>query len=597
MTVFLTLTTIGLGIAVCVLLYLLKERVASNDAGAPTTSMLNALPFPCFSVDREQRILAANDLWLRKVGLRQKHLTSNALTQAGLSIAYAQTPGFNTYEDQICEPVHFETDVAYPNSIPIRAEIIQAPLVLHDGTPTTLTCIRDLSAQHNTDRAISFMGRHDDLTQLPKRGEFERLFNEKIQRTYEASPSILAVFVLAIDRFKSINDQYGYEQGDRILKQVARSICDIGGPTGLVARLEGNRFALVRKMRSETDIEGFGKILSDAIALPMKIQNTSISVTCSVGTAYFPAQGTSARDVLVLADKALRSIPALERRARVVIYGRDFTENGVSFQRQRIENARENGEFYIVREPIVFATSKQVYAYECLLRWADTKKKITLLPSSFVPGAMEANLLNELGEDSIMMSLENYRDSGDSQNGIKLCLNVFEQQLSRVDFSDWLLDVVYHHNVNPVDIIVDVPESSLVNISDALEQNIVRMSEMGVQVFVDDFGLSKSSLEVLSRLPITGIKIDASLVEGIYNDDAKARTIKTLYSVAINALGENKIVIAEGVSNALDMDVITSVGIPFCQGRLFSPPDLQSAQSPRVDATVISLFQGDKNRT
>lgn len=383
--------------------------------------------------------------------------------------------------------------------------------------------------------------------------------------TGRSSNEKLAVIYLGVDRFKTINEQFGHATGDVLLKEIAKRICAITRSDDIVARVSGDEFAVVqRRTKNRVGVEALVKRLLKELSQPFSIDEKKIVIEVSAGVVMSPDKTTDPDELLRNADVALM-------RAKVDDFG------GYSFfdvaidSRQRaqrcletdLRNALDRQQFRLHFQPLLSTAKRRIVGFEALLRWQHPEHG--MVPAGeFIPLAEETGLIVPIGDWVMQKACQQALCWPED---VSIAVNV-----SAVQFrSRCLTDMVEKSlsGLDPSRLVIEVTES--IFMQDACSSlNILRaLREAGVQFALDDFGTGYSSLAYLQSFPFDKIKIDRSFVANATRDERSATLLATIVKMG-RALGMNTV--AEGVETEEQFDLVKSEGCEEVQGYLFAPP-------------------------
>jgi diguanylate cyclase (GGDEF)-like protein len=442
-----------------------------------------------------------------------------------------------------------------------------------DASETTLL----LLVHDETDRAtaiatIDRMAREDALTGLANRTRFLDLLDQALSQASRRGEG-LAVWALDLDDFKGINDAYGHGEGDEVLRELARRLRHLIRSADAAARFGGDEFVLVQtEVGDPLQVEAFGLRLRDALARPFKISERFLGITCGIGVALFPDDGTIAADLLRRADLALlaakRSGRGQLRRFQAELEALKVGRRAVE---ERLRRAIRHGELELAYQPIWQITPPpRIVAAEALARWTDDGVPVS--PAVFVPLAEESDLIHELGELIVQLSARQLQRWAKDGFILPLSVNLSPAQLRRAGFADRLGAVVEDTGAAQSLLHLEVTESLFLESAEALAQ-LTRLQETGFALAIDDFGTGYANLASLVRLRPRWLKIDRSFIASMSTDP---RSMAITRAVVDLARSLNIDAIAEGVETEEQLETLRGMGCPLAQGFLLgrpSPPD------------------------
>lgn len=428
----------------------------------------------------------------------------------------------------------------------------------------------ELTQRRKAEAKARFLAHYDPLTGLPNRALlFERLSLEVQHAERDGSP--IAVMALDMDRFKSVNDAFGHEAGDRVLEEVARRLRHVTRSSDTVARLGGDAFILVLPGLRQAE---------DAITIAQKILRTQgdavevagqrIDAGASLGIAIFPTDGTDADELLRNADIAMERAKETGRRA-FRIFDESMSrrlERRMTLERE-LRTALDKDEFELHYQPQVDPKTGRPLGVEALIRWVHPELG-RVMPGEFIPIAEETGLIESIGEwviETACRQIAGWIDEGIT--GLRAAVNLSVAQLRSENLVPHIERVLKETGVPPDSLELEVTEAMVVTDTETAKGRLTRLREMGVHLAIDDFGTGYSSLSYLTRFPVDALKIDRSFVCELEPGNNTEAVVK-----AILAVGESLAlrVVAEGVETEAQRDTLSALGSKQMQGYLFCRP-------------------------
>lgn len=405
---------------------------------------------------------------------------------------------------------------------------------------------------------------HDSLTEMNNRQFFWENLNKTIEIAVKNSDSV-TVMLFDLDRFKEVNDTYGHDAGDMLLRQISQRLISLGLPSETLYRLGGDEFAFLSSGMTESSAVSQAKKIGASINQPYTIYNAIINITTCVGIVISDTERRS--DYLYkFADLALYEAKN-EGAGKIKVFRQRMLEK---LQESRtlehdMAMALVNKEFVVYYQPIVDSFSREIYSYEALIRWMHPRKGL-LSPDSFIPVAEKTGMINEMGKSVLEMAC---REASSWAVPAKISVNVSPVQLSSKAFAGIVLSILQETGLAADRLELEVTESSLFTESDTPMNTLNTLRDMGVKISIDDFGTGYSSLSRLSTLAFDKIKIDKSFVHSIsFQEDA----ITIIKLIAGMAKSLNMKAVAEGVETQEQLESLQALGCDFAQGYLFGKP-------------------------
>jgi len=435
--------------------------------------------------------------------------------------------------------------------------------VLHyEGT------VEDITERRHNQARIEQQANYDALTGLANRS----LLNDRLQQAIYTAASYgarLAVVFVDLDRFKFVNDTLGHDVGDRLLQVMAERLTAAVAETDTVARLGGDEFVLLLHGHAGQDtVATVLERLLPTIAAPLRYGQSDLEVTCSIGVALYPDDGSDPATLLKHADSAMY---------RAKEQGRNnfqfFTEelNRAIKERFDLESqlrrALERGQFELHYQPRVDLTTQRIIGAEALIRWHVPGRGM-VSPATFIPVAEEIGLIGQISEWVLEAACAQNKRWLDAGLPCAVSVNISPQQFRGDALVPLIARVLYEARLDPGSLEIEITESTVMHAGERMVEMLHAIKKLGVHIAVDDFGTGYSSLSYLKRFPVDRLKIDRSFVQHITDaDDA-------VIVRAIIALGHNLglKVLAEGVETEAQLAFLRANDCDEMQGFYFSKP-------------------------
>lgn len=405
---------------------------------------------------------------------------------------------------------------------------------------------------------------HDSLTGMNNRLCFWENLNEAITLAQKNNVPV-AVMLFDLDRFKEVNDTYGHDAGDMLLRQIAHRLMSMSLTTDTLYRLGGDEFALLSSGLTESRAISRAQKISESINQPYTIYNTIINITSCVGIVISETERRS--DYLYkFADLALYEAKN-EGSGKIKVFRQRMLDK---LQESRtLEHdmalALTNKEFVVYYQPIVDSFTREIYSYEALIRWIHPQKGL-LSPDTFIPLAEKTGMINEMGKSVLEMAC---REAASWAVPAKISVNVSPVQLGSKSFASVVLAILKETGLTAERLELEVTESSLFTENNTPMNTLNKLRALGVKISIDDFGTGYSSLSRLSRLAFDKIKIDKSFVHSLSAQEDALNIIKLITGMAKSL---DMKAVAEGVETQEQLESLQALGCDFAQGYLFGKP-------------------------
>ncbi|WP_407362143.1 EAL domain-containing protein [Pseudomonas luteola] len=447
------------------------------------------------------------------------------------------------------------------------------------------------SIEQNTalrEEAISNLQRisqHDLLTGLSNRQAFHGQLEWTLSEADRQNLSV-AVLCLGLDDFKSINEQYGYQVGDRLLlKLVTRLRAGCPGVDGF-GRLGGDRFALIKLIKQPDEAAELAHAVMDALDSPFSVEQYQAHLSASIGITLYPEDGQTADQLMQRAEQTMALVKT-QGHSGYKFYVASVDQD-IRFRRGLAKDLREalrRQELYLVYQPQIDYASQRISGVEALLRWNHPIHGF-IPPDVFIPLAERTGSIVALGEwvlEQACSQLHTWYASG--YTSLRMAINLSAVQLQQENLPAFIQSLLLRHGIPPKRLELEVTETALMEDVDTAVQTLRRLREVGALIALDDFGTGYSSLAYLKRLPLDKIKIDKSFVQDLSDEKDDAPLVR-----AIIQLGKslNKELIAEGVETDLQEAYIVEQGCDEGQGYFYSRP----IPADQIPAFIEARIQG-----
>ena len=448
-------------------------------------------------------------------------------------------------------------------------ECVSMPQLIAGQNVGRVWSFRDVTDQVRTEERIRHNAHHDSLTQLPNRALFQDRLAQEVGRARRAG-SVTALLLLDLDRFKTINDTLGHAAGDKLLVKVAKRLKSRKREGDTIARLGGDEFVLiVSELRHKEDAAVVAEQFLDVLKPPIQIAEHDLHVSASIGIAIFPDDGDDTTSLMKSADMALYRAKELGRDNYQVF---EPKLNQRAMERLVLEKdlrrAINDREFVLHYQPQYDLKTGKMRGVEALVRWKQGAEVVS--PARFIPIAEECGLIVPLGrwvlkEAACQCAEFNRR----SREPLRICVNVSALQIQRPNFANEVAEVLQKAGLPPKQLVIELTESALMMNPEQGSYAMEQLQQMGVGIAMDDFGMGHSSLNLVSVLPISLIKIDRSFVTNCAKRKTDASILTAIVTMG-HALGLR--VLAEGVETEEQARILRAEGCDEVQGYLYGRP-------------------------
>jgi diguanylate cyclase (GGDEF)-like protein/PAS domain S-box-containing protein len=451
-----------------------------------------------------------------------------------------------------------------------------------------LAIMEDITERKRAEAAIVHLARHDVLTGLPNRAQFNEKLEEAGKRLKRGGAAI-TIMMLDLDRFKAVNDMFGHPAGDELLVEVGRRLKSTLRETDLLARLGGDEFAIIQE-GGDSQHEGAIALalrINNAIAEPFDLGGFEVNVGTSIGIAMAPEHGTEPEGLLKSADLALYAAKA-QGRSDYCIYQPGMLESATSQQsaESELRDAIAHEQFELHYQPVVDLKTRQICGVEALVRWRHPVRGL-IGPDQFIPLAESSGLIVPIGEWVLQRACN---DAARWPSHIKLAINISAVQFKRGNLFEVILCALVESGFDPERLELEITETSLLENQEAHLATIRQLKNLGITLALDDFGTGYSSVTYLTNFPFDKIKIDRTFTHAVLERRDYAAVVSSVLALA---KGLDKVTTVEGVETEEQFEYMRTAGVDFAQGYLFSRPVTLSeldftARYPSVKQNMVA---------
>jgi diguanylate cyclase len=425
----------------------------------------------------------------------------------------------------------------------------------------------------------------DPLTQLPNR----TAFNETLASQLRVSGDAVSVLFVDLDDFKRVNDRLGHLIGDHALQHAAERMTRALRAEDLLARLGGDEFAVV-VAGSETTAMSAATRISAVLQPPIAVDGREAFVRASIGVAGSDTVGSrDPKDLVRSADLAMyvaksagkNQISRYDANAEQALREHDQL-------RADLRHAIARGEFRVHYQPVMSGETYQLVGMEALARWQHPTRG-AVAPAEFIPLAEETGDIRTLGAwmlQTAAAQVAAWRQTLAGCADLHLAVNVSPLQLDDDDFVDLVTGVLQVTGLPATQLTLEITESMLVRDRAVSTARLNALRARGIRIAIDDFGTGYSSLSYLADLPADIVKIDQSFVADLHPQSGARVLVKSIIDLA-RSLGLD--VVAEGVEQSSQAEILHELGCPKLQGYLYSRPMSRDACSEYLETNALNL--------
>lgn len=428
----------------------------------------------------------------------------------------------------------------------------------------------DINERKLTEERIRDAALHDSLTGLPNRALIFEYGSHQLAAA-NRNRSHGALLFIDLDKFKPINDQYGHEIGDQVLKEVARRLVACTRGEDLVGRLGGDEFVIILGHRDVVRHRAavVAQHVIDSLGQPFRINTLELSISPSIGISFYPEHAADISALIHTADLAMYQAKQSGRN-NYQFYTPELARqaDGAQLLETQLKSAIKNGGLELHYQPVIEIKSGRLIGAEALIRLSG-QDGTTSGPDIFIPIAESAGLIGELGDWVATEACRQHEAWRSEGLKITIAINVSPLQFRQRNYAERLGTIISDSGIDPNCLQLEVTESSVMeSVEDAIDI-LSRIKSLGVKVALDDFGTGYSNLSSLSSLPLDKLKVDQSFVKRIESDPASRAVTE-----AIIALGRTlKLdVVGEGIESKSALSYLEEHGCDQAQGFWYCKP-------------------------
>lgn len=450
--------------------------------------------------------------------------------------------------------------------VEVRAQRLNLP-----GDPGWLMIVRDISRRQEEEACIRHQANFDTLTGLPNRALFMDRLHQELKRAARHNSHVALMFI-DLDRFKWVNDTLGHAAGDALLQEAARRLLSCHRRTDTVARLGGDEFTVILPDISKGPFaERVARSILDQLARPFLLEGQEAFISGSIGITVFPDDADDLEGLLRNADNAMYRAKNDGRNTY-----RFFTPDMhlAAMERVSIEKdlnyALAGGQLEVHYQPIIDIVANRLVGAESYLRWRHPTRGM-VPPNVFVPLAEEIGLITAIAEWALRTACQQarvWREQSDFAD-LFVSVNLSCTRCRDLSTGDKIQGILADSGIPPEALVLEITENILMEDEAKALAMLHQLRNLGVGIWLDDFGSGYSSLRFLQLLPVSGIKIDQVFVQGTQTSPQAAVLVEIILAMA-KSLHLN--VVGEGVETPEQKAFLLQHGCRLAQGYLLGRP-------------------------
>jgi len=451
------------------------------------------------------------------------------------------------------------------------------PKQMLDALQDIVTSLKMEYEQKKYKKDLEFASQHDELTGLMNRTLFHKKLKELIDNSTKLNKRV-AIFSIDLNLFKSINDTYGHDAGDAVLKRVAKNLLQSLRKDDVVARFGGDEFAVaIGYLKKHNHIFSFLKRIEDSFLEPLLyIDNSSeyhIPISLSIGITFYSKQfndNMSTQKLLKQADKAMYIAKKSKKMYKFFDSREESSIQKKEKTAQEINRAIREKEFILYYQPIIDIKSNKVVAFEALVRWKHPQKGV-ITPDSFLPYVLDnSEIICFLGRWIVQSAFNQFEIWIERGYDFRISINISSQEFESKKFISMLKELLEQYPlVIPEKIIFEIVEGIAIKDIEIKNSSLEQVKKLGFKITLDNFGTGYSTLSSINRFAVDSIKVDKRFVMSMLKDRDDHSIVNASIQLA-KVFGYK--VIAEGVESKEHLPVLLELGCDEAQGYGIAKP-------------------------
>ncbi len=434
------------------------------------------------------------------------------------------------------------------------------------------------------------MAMSDDLTGLANRVALMENIEEALRQTVNGAPPP-ALLLLDLDSFKNVNDRFGHDAGDRVLREVGRRLSGVVRESDLVARLGGDEFAILLPAASMDIAMQVAQRALEVLGEHIQLESLNVHCRASIGMRLGAVDQT-AEELLLDADTAMY---AAKREGRstikvfepVMLYSRQLRSQMAT----ELRGAITANQLILHYQPVVELATNRILGVEVLVRWQHPLRGL-IPPDTFIPLAEEIGVIHDLDRwvmSASLQQLAEWRQSFPLDDDFQLRVNLSAVELKQLDLVDHIRTLLRHLGLPSRALVIEITETAIVTRGEVEMYSLLSLQQLGVGIEIDDFGTGYSSISYLRELPVSMVKVDRSLLVELSTRPGQLEFVAAILQL-IRAAGLEAVF--EGIETRDQADQLRALGCSSGQGYYFSRP-MPAAETTALLATTRHLQAED----
>ncbi|MBP3951559.1 EAL domain-containing protein [Bacillus suaedae] len=545
-------------------------------------SLFKHNPDMVFWIDVNGRFLGANAVAETIIGYEERELLQKSYRDVMADDEVDQV--IKQFKQTIKgEPQTFESRIMNSEKDVLEVNVTVMPITVDQNIVGVYAVVKDITERKKTDEMVQYLAYHDTLTGLANR----RLFYNELSEAFSAAKQhdhIVGLMFLDLDRFKFINDTLGHDIGDLLLVAVARRLEGCISSLDTISRLGGDEFTFILPNSTREKTAKVAKKISEVLSQVFIIEGQEVYITASIGISIYPSDGGNIETLIKHADTAMYAAKD-SGKDNFRFYTPSMNEvfSRHMLLEKGLREALKNNELELYYQPKIHIITGQVVGFEALIRWNHPYLGL-VSPAEFIPLAEETGLIIPIGKwvlRSACLQARIWQQQGYSF--VKMAVNLSVVQFQDEGLISEIIRVLAETGLAHDSLELEITEGISIDDNQSFLAKLIELKALGIRISIDDFGKGYSSLSYLQKLPIDTLKIDKSFIQGMTSE----KGIDLVEAILTIGHQLNLTIVAEGVEEPSQLEMLRRLGCDELQGYLFSKPIPAEA----VEEKLIELGQ------
>lgn len=449
-------------------------------------------------------------------------------------------------------------------------EYYSVPEVIDGEFLGRVWCCRDITNIRKNEALLKHQANHDALTDLPNRVMLLDALNHAINLSTRHSTKVGVLFI-DLDDFKKINDTAGHHEGDRYLIEFSNRVKSALKRGDIVGRLGGDEFVvIVEDIQDVLDIIQINERILTLCEAPFYIKDKKYYMSCSIGVGISPDDSVNADDLIRKADMAMYQA---KKSGKNTYHFFDEKLDKIALEsvllEEQLREAIAKDEFILHFQPKFALNNNQVCGVEALIRWQKSPEQL-IYPDKFIPAAEKNGLIRDITYwliEKACKTMVSWKNT--ALYDMPISLNISALDFADANFTEQVFSLIDQYKIDSSLLEFELTESIFFDDLVQVQQTVAKLKSRQIKLSIDDFGTGFSSFAYLLDIDIDYLKIDRSFVQNVHEHRKSHAIVKSIIDVGIN-LGVE--VVAEGIENELEMDLLAAEGCHIGQGYFISKP-------------------------